>query len=186
MGVQLTAPASYVFLSAAEAPAGAAAPSGYSAMATSCVTCHGSNGQGVDPIFPEIRHTPPDFFKAVVRAGRKDHKGDPTGMLAFDATKISDADLEAVSAWLVGLPKPTTGEGLYRSMCGNCHGPKMATGGGSPIKIQGASIANVDKFVRMGGSGTDVNDRLKYMPKYDTTLLTDAELTLIKQFIGAI
>ena len=80
----------------------------------------------------------------------------------------------------------TTGPGLYKSMCGNCHGPMTPTGGGSPIKIQGATKANVDKFVRMGGSGTDVNDRLKYMPKYDTTLLTEMELTLIKEFIGAI
>ncbi|RYZ03435.1 MAG: c-type cytochrome [Myxococcales bacterium] len=185
VGVQLTGPAAYTLLTAAEAPAGAAAPAGYTAATTSCATCHGANGQGVDFLAPEIRHTPADFFKGVVRAGRKDHTGAPTGMTSFGMDKITDADLDAVSAWLIGLPKPTTGEGLYHSMCANCHGPKMPTGGGSPIKIQGASIANVDKFVRMGGSGTDVNDRLKYMPKYDTTLLTEEELGKIKMFIGA-
>ncbi len=184
VGMQLTGSAAYTILTAAEAPAGAAAPAAYAAA--TCQTCHGANGQGTDLLAPEIRHTPSDFFKGVVRAGRKDHTGAPTGMIVYGADKITDADLDAVAVWLQGLPKPTTGEGLYRSMCGNCHGPKMGTGGGSPIKIQGATIANVDKFVRMGGPGTDVNDRKTYMPKYDTTLLTDAELTLIKQFIGAI
>lgn len=185
VGVQLTGIPAYTILTAAEAPAGAAPPAAYNGAAI-CGTCHGMNAQGTDGLAPEIRHTPAAFFKGVVRAGRKDHTGAITGMAAFPATSISDADLDAVSAWVLALPKPTTGEALYHSMCGNCHGPKMATGGGSPIKIQGATVANVDKFVRMGGTGTDVNDRKTYMPAYDTTLLTDAELTLIKQFIGAI
>jgi mono/diheme cytochrome c family protein len=185
MGVQLTGTNAFTLLTAAEAPAGTAAPDVYNGATTFCGLCHGMNGEGTNGLAPEIRHTPADYFKGVVRAGRKDHTGKDTGMTAYGADKITDADLDSVAAWLNGLPKPTTGEGLYRSMCGNCHGPMTPTGGGSPIKIQGASIANVDKFVRMGGSGTDVNDRLKYMPKYDATLLTNEELNLIKTFIGA-
>lgn len=183
MGVQLTGLDAYTFLTAAEAPASATpAPSGYDSGG--CKTCHGDNGEGRTPLGPEIRHTPAPFLKGVVRAGRKDYKGDDTGMIAFTTMQISDADLDAVSQWLLAAPKPTTGDGLYHSMCGNCHGPMQPTGGGSPISIKGASIADVDKYVRMG-NGTDVNDRKMYMPAYDTTLLTDAELTLIKGFIGA-
>lgn len=182
MGMQLIGTAAYTILTSAEAPAGAAAPPTGTA---SCGTCHGANGQGVDNLAPEIRHTPTDYMKGVVRAGRKDHTGAATGMAAFTTTVISDAELDAFATWAAGLPKPTTPEGLYRSMCGNCHGPKMPTGGGSPIKIQGVASARVDMFVRNGGTGTDVNDRLKYMPKYDTTLLTEEELGKIKMFIGA-
>lgn len=183
MGVQLDPPAYYVALTGADAMAGAAAPAAY--MANGCNACHNPNGEG-NIVGPEIRFTPKEYFTAAVRTGRKDYKGTQTAMLPVAADKLTDADLDAISAWLNGLPKPTTGQGLYKAMCGNCHGPMMPTGGGSPIKIQGATVANVDKFVRMGGTGTDVNDRLKYMPKYDTTLLTDAELTMIKTFIGAI
>lgn len=184
VGVQLMGTDGYVILTAAEAPAGPAAPAAYTSGPT-CSTCHGDKGQGTDFLAPEIRFTPKDFFVAAVRNGRKNFKGEQTGMLNYPADKLSDADLESISAWLLSLPKPTDGAGLYHAMCGNCHGPKMPTGGGSPINIKGASLANVDKYVREGGSGTDVNDRMKYMPKFDMTLLTAEELTKIKAFIEA-
>jgi mono/diheme cytochrome c family protein len=185
-GTAIKGASGYVYLSSADAPAGSAAPPIYSAMSTTCSTCHGVNAEGFNGAFPEIRFTPKEYLKAVVRGGRKDIDGKDTGMAAFDATKISDADLELVATWVTGLPKPTTGEGLYKAMCGNCHGPTTPTGGGSPIKIQGAPAADVDKYVRMGnGTIADYNNRKEYMPAYDTTLLTDAELALIKTFIGA-
>lgn len=183
VGMQLRGPAAYTILTTAEAPVGASAPPAFSG-ANICSTCHGANGQGVDQLAPELRSMPVDYFKQVVRNGRKDVDGKDTGMAAFTADKLPDADLEAMATWAAGLPKPTDGKGLYRSMCGNCHGPMNPTGGGSPIKIQGASLANVDKFVRMG-NGTDFNNRKEYMPKYDTTLLSETELTAIKTFIGA-
>jgi mono/diheme cytochrome c family protein len=181
MGVQLKGPAAYTILSTADAPTGTAAPAAYG---STCGLCHGPAAQGTDQLAPEIRFTPTDYFKAVVRGGRKDVDGAATGMAAFTTAMISDTDLDAVAAWLNGLPKPTTPDGLYKAMCGNCHGPKMPTGGSAPISIQGAAIADVDKYVRMG-NGTDFNNRKEYMPKFDTTLLTEAELGMIKTFIGA-
>jgi mono/diheme cytochrome c family protein len=185
VGVQLKGSDAFTYLTATEAPAGAAAPGAFSANA--CASCHGAGAQGTPDLLlgPEIRFTPTDFLKGVVRNARKDVDGMATGMVAFKPETVSDADLDAIAAWLLSLPKPTDGAGLYHAMCGNCHGPKMPTGGGSPINIKGDSIANVDKFVRMGGSGTDVNDRMKYMPKFDTTLLSETELTMIKTYIEA-
>lgn len=182
MGVQLQPPAYYVTLTGADATAPAmTAPEGYTKGG--CNACHDANAVG-NVIGPEIRFTPKAYLTAVVRNGRNDPAGNPTAMQPIAMTTVSDAELDAVGTWLNGLPKPATGPGLYKAMCGNCHGPMTPTGGSAPITIQGATIANVDKFVRMG-SGTDVADRKKYMPAYDTTLLTDAELTLIKTFIGA-
>lgn len=177
-GVQLQSPAYHVMLSGADATPGAAAPAVY-ATTLACAGCHGDSGQGAGQLGPDVRFVPADYAKAVIRGGRTG-----TLMVPYAASTLSDADLDAVIAWMNGLPKPMTGEGLYKAMCGNCHGPTMPTGGSAPINIQGASIANVDKFVREG-HGTDIADRKEYMPKYDTTLLTDAELTLIKTFIGA-
>jgi mono/diheme cytochrome c family protein len=180
VGVQLTGPAAFTILTDAEAPEGTAAPAGYA----TCLACHRPKGEGFDQLAPEIRHTPADFLKGVVRAGRLDHTGAMTGMGAYTTAQVSDADLDAIAAWTLSLPKPTTPEGLYHSMCGNCHGPKTPTGGGSPISIQGVSKDKLKMLVR-NGNGTNVNDRKEYMPKYDTTLLTDQELDLIGTFIGA-
>jgi len=63
------------------------------AFANNCARCHGprGEGQGTFPRIPGSRDV--DGFIALVRAG----KGN---MPAFDATKISDADLRADYAWL--------------------------------------------------------------------------------------
>ena len=143
-----------------------------------------SSGTGTASIAPEIRFTPKDYAVAVVRNGRKTPAGGDSAMTPYPATSVSDADLEAINTWQNSFPKPTTGQGLYKAMCGNCHGPSAPTGGSAPVSIQGKSKAQVAMFVR-NGFGTDVTKRAEYMPKYDTTLLTDAELALIETYLGS-
>ena len=96
---------------------------------------------------------------------------------------ITDTDLTAVISWLDGQPKPTTGQGLFLDFCGNCHG-KDGNGGIQPVKVTGETIMAVNTKVR-GGFGTDISMRNAYMPAEDVNALSDAELTLIEQFIGA-
>jgi len=184
-GIQLTGVPAYTELSGPDAPAGAAAPSGWTTG--TCSSCHGMNGEGQPQIGPEIRHVPHDYAVWVVRHGRPA----PSLMVAFPQTSadpavsaISDADLEAVITWLDGLPKPTTGQGLYKDFCGNCHGPVNPTGGAVPISIQGKPSSDIDTKVRMG-FGTDESMRNLYMPPETMTSLTDPELLLIKQFVMA-
>ena len=188
-GTQLTPPLSYVVLSGADAmPNPMAAPAAWAA--STCSTCHGPNGEGT-VIAPEVRHTPTTYAKWVVRTGRL-FMGMPTSMVAFpttspDPTKmpaISDADLDAVLNWLNTSPKPVTGLGLYKDFCGNCHGPVNPTGGNVPITIANEAITNVALKVRMG-EGTDMSMRNLYMPPHTPAELTDAELALIEQYIGA-
>jgi mono/diheme cytochrome c family protein len=157
-------------------------PAGY--KAGGCNSCHGENGEG-NIIGPEIRFTPPDYSKAIVRGGRNDPAGMPTAMVVIPTATVSDADLDATISWLNAFPKPATGEGLYKAMCGNCHGPSMATGGSAPIGIIGKTKADVSMFVR-NGNGTDFKNRKEYMPKFDATLLTEAELTLIQTYLQSI
>ena len=189
-GVQLMPTASYTLLTGADAAAGpAAAPAAWDA--SQCSTCHGPHGEGTI-VGPEIRHTPTAYATWVVRHGRPYPPPGMTVMIAFPQTTtdplnmpaISDADLTAVLAWLDGQPKPTTGQGLYKDFCGNCHGPSSPTGGIIPISIQGKPMSDIDTKVR-AGFGTDQSMRNLYMPSEDTTALTDAELLLIKQFVGA-
>jgi mono/diheme cytochrome c family protein len=187
-GIQLTPTQSYTVLSGADAlPNPTPAPAAWSAAG--CVSCHGNNGEG-NVIGPEIRHTPVDYATWVVRNGRT-FMGKPTSMVAVpptstDPTKsaITNADLMAVLAWLDGAPKPTTGQGLYKDFCGNCHGPNMGTGGNIPVNITGKMVAQITQKVRVG-EGMDPGMRNGYMPAETTAALTDAELALISTFLGA-
>jgi mono/diheme cytochrome c family protein len=188
LGVQVNPPGSYIILSATDAmPGPTPAPPAWSSA--TCSTCHGSVGQGVQSLAPEIRHVPAAYAQQVVRQGRK-FNGVQTGMVAFPMTStdplvaaITDADLTAVISWLDAQPKPTTPSGLFLDFCGNCHG-KDGNGGIQPVKVTGEPIATVNMKVRTG-VGTDISMRNAFMPPEDATALTDAELALIEQFIMA-
>ena len=185
MGTQIMYPSYFVKLIGADAAAGQPAPAGYTANA--CGSCHGPNGEGVIMVGPEVRFTPKDYAAYVVRNGRKTPvSSGPTAMQAFPAPGLSDADLDAINTWQNSFTKPTTGAGLYLAMCGNCHGPVTPSGGSAPVGIQGKTKAIVEMYVRNGGSGTDPSMRVTYMPKYDTTLLTAAELDLIQMHLGSV
>ena len=174
-GVQLAGAAAYTILSPTDAVAGpAAAPAAYS----NCGICHGPAGGGLASLGPEIRHTPTTYSTYVIRNGRPS----PSLMAAFNATVIPDAALAEIQAWLAGQPKPTTGQGLYLDYCANCHG---ATGGGGSVPVKAAMLptATITATVR-AGHGTDPAQRGTYMPAFGADMLTDAEVTLIAQFLG--
>jgi mono/diheme cytochrome c family protein len=188
-GTQLTGAAAYTVLTGADAMPGAmAAPAAWGAKG--CSTCHGPNGEGVligtTPFGPEIRHTPTAYATWVVRHGRPS----PSPMIAFPEapapmmTDISAADLTSILTWLGGQPKPMTGQGLYKDFCGNCHGPNAATGGVVPVSIVGKKMTDILQKVRTG-EGADPGMRNGYMPAEDMAALSDAEVTLISQYLMA-
>lgn len=189
-GTQLTGPAAYTVLTGADAMAGAT-PAPPQWAAKGCSTCHGPNGEGVllgtTPFGPEIRHTPTTYATWVVRHGRPA----PSAMVDFPEvptpmkTDISAADLTAILTWLAGQPKPTTGQGLYKDFCGNCHGPMTASGGAVPVNIIGKKSADILQRVRMG-EGADPGVRNSYMPAETAAELSDQEVTLISQYLMAV
>ena len=180
-GTQLQSPAYHVVLTGADVTAGPAAPGPYSAAG--CPTCHGPNGQGLNGLGPEIRFTPKDYASNVVRNGRKTPNGMISLMAAYPETSLTSADLDTINTWQNSFTKPTSGQGLYLAMCGNCHGPMTPTGGSAPVSIKGKSQVDVTMYVR-NGNGTDPAMRATYMPKFDTTLLSDAEITSIVGYLA--
>src|SRR6185369_3888245 len=90
-----------------------------------CSVCHGTNGQGVAGLGPEIRHINPTYANWVVRNGRG-------GMAKYSTTDYTDTELTEILTWLGAMPKPTTADGLYKDFCGTCHGPMNPTGGAVP------------------------------------------------------
>jgi mono/diheme cytochrome c family protein len=143
-----------------------------------CVACHATAGQGITSLAPEIRHSPLTYFNYVTRAGRPG-----SNMVAFPATMVPDADLAAIHTWLAGLPKPTTGQQLYLDFCGNCHGPD-GLGAVVPLAVTGGIKTGTMQLVRMG-HGTDPSVRKSYMPAQGPEQLSDAELGMIADFLGA-
>jgi mono/diheme cytochrome c family protein len=182
----LPAPQWFVNLTATEAPAGPApAPAAFTSLV--CSSCHKDVGQGNSILGPEIRHIDATYATWVVRTGR----GNMAPYVRTEAEKtpmaggvVTDAELTEIITWLNGQPKPTTPDGLYRDFCGNCHGPN-GTGGAVPTAIKGLSLGLFDAYVR-GGSGADPAMRNGFMPKFDDTKLTAAELQQITTFLGAV
>lgn len=169
-------PAKFIILSGPSAELSSTpAPEAYT---KNCIICHANAGQGVTLLAPEIRHSPLPYFNYVTRAGRAG-----SSMVAFAVSTVSDADLAAIHAWLAGLPKPSTGDQLYLDYCGNCHGPD-AMGSVIPLGVRGGIKAGTMQAVRMG-HGTDPGARKSYMPAAGPELLTDAELGLIADYLGA-
>lgn len=184
-GTQLQSPLYHVQLKGADAAPGQPAPAAYSAAG--CNACHGANGEGT-VVGPEIRFTPKDYAVYAVRNGRKTPSNMPSAMAAFGpgtgSGMVSDADLDAINNWQNSFTKPTTGQGLYLAMCGNCHGPTTPTGGSAPVSIKGKSQVDVAMYVRNGGSSKDPAMRATYMPQYDMTLLPENELTSIVMYLN--
>jgi cytochrome c len=71
-----------------------------------CMMCHGVDKKLVGPSLKDVAAkykgdpAAPAKLAASVRAGSKDVWG-PAPMMAIDASKISDADLDAVIAWIL-------------------------------------------------------------------------------------
>jgi mono/diheme cytochrome c family protein len=180
-GTQLQSPAYHVTLKGADAAAGQPAPAAYGSAL--CSSCHGANAEGTG-VGPEIRFTPKEYAVYAVRKGRKTPSGQDSAMFPVATTTLSDADLDAINTWQNSFPKPTGGQGLYLAMCGNCHGPTTPTGGSAPVSIKGKSQMDVAKYVREGGKGTDPAMRATYMPRFDATLVSDAEITAIVGYLN--
>lgn len=148
---------------------------------TTCSPCHGTRGEGKAMLGPEIQHPVRDFATWVVRNGRMGHPDFKSSVMAgYTEAALPKATLDGIFDWLStpALPKPTTGEALFKDFCANCHGAD-GSGGASGEGITNAPKSEIQEKVREGNGGTQYSKRTGYMPKWSTTELTDAELGLI-------
>ena len=156
------------------------APAVYGAY---CSGCHGAQGEGTAQAY-QIQQPVVGYATWVVRHGRP---GTPfeVAMPAFGESMMSVGTLDAILAWLREQPRPTDGEGLYLTYCGNCHGP---TGRGGIVRegITYDAEDEPDEVLRMvrGGSGGDrYQTRGSFMPAFDEQALTNDEVWLIVDFL---
>ena len=148
-----------------------------------CAECHGEIGEGVADKGYELQHPTREYFDWVTRNGR-DGDGFLDPMPSYDETIITPEQLEAIWDYLDTPAKPTTGEGLYADYCASCHGDD---GRGGVVGI-GAnhSEPGFTFHVQEGFPNVPFGDRAGYMPGYDASWLSTAELALMKEYLDSI
>jgi mono/diheme cytochrome c family protein len=105
-------------------------------------------------------------------------------MEGIEPEVLSDAQLETIWEWLDEPPQPTTGEGLYLDYCGNCHGAD-GTGGPTMRPILN-ELGELEDVVRSGTHLGEFEMRREYMPAYSMSVLTDAEVDLIYDYVESL
>lgn len=71
----------------------------------SCVSCHGPENQGIGHDFPDIAGQHAGYLANQLRAWQDgSRKGDPQGLMQAIALRMTDADIDAVTAWLSTQP----------------------------------------------------------------------------------
>ena len=154
--------------------------SGEDVFLENCSQCHGADGKGTKD-GPTILSPVKPFATYVIRHGRGIEMGFPTGMDAWDTTKLSDEELNAVLDWLSSAPKPTTGPELYGRFCINCHGANARSGRVGKNIV--SEVGELTIKVRYGHGGTLYGARTSYMPAWGTDVLTDADLSVLRSYI---
>lgn len=86
-------------------PAAAPAPAGNSAAgktkSAACAACHGADGRGTTPLFPNLNGQKPDYLMVQLKAFRDGKRTDPT--MAPMAMALSDQDIADLAAFYGGL-----------------------------------------------------------------------------------
>jgi mono/diheme cytochrome c family protein len=150
-----------------------------------CAPCHGPEGEGTELAYA-LQHPVRDYSTWVVRNGRPGIEFPGTVMAAYGPGTASDATLEEVWDYLDSFPQPTTGEGLFLDYCRNCHG-EDASGGVTGVDLREAdALAEIFEQVREGDGDGNFAARDEFMPAFDTTRLSDAEVQLIADHIASL
>ena len=109
------------------------------ARSATCAACHGSEGNSVNPAWPNIAGQHAGYTAATLRAFREGKRQD--ALMTSQAMLLSEDDIDNIAVYFEGLPaaaqsvgNPSTvdrGEALYRggdaengiAACIACHGP---------------------------------------------------------------
>ncbi len=83
------------------AAAAADLPSGRQLSEASCAACHGHNGIGIIPLYPNLAGQKSEYVIAQLRAFRDGSRQNP--IMSPMATHLSDSDIESVAMYFASL-----------------------------------------------------------------------------------
>lgn len=166
--------------------------------ATTCVACHGLNGNSVNPVWPSLAGQHPEYTLRQLQAFKKGERKDP--LMTPMAAPLSEDDMEDLAAYYAkqtptGLEaepsKVSLGQRLYRggnaqldvAACSACHGP---SGSGNPLAMypsikgqQAAYVAAQLKAYRAGTRQTDQNQMMRTV----ASLLNDEQIDALASYV---
>ncbi|MEO8443461.1 MAG: cytochrome c [Gammaproteobacteria bacterium] len=71
---------------------------------TTCLACHGANGIGIIPLYPNLAGQKAEYLEVQLRAYRSGERKNP--IMAPMSASLSDADIRAVAAYYSTLRNP--------------------------------------------------------------------------------
>lgn len=78
-----------------------------------CVSCHGYNGRGADPVYPKIGQQKFVYLVNQLNNWRSGTRtNDPLGQMRAVAKHLSDDDINNVATFLTQAPESTSGDGM--------------------------------------------------------------------------
>jgi cytochrome c553 len=86
---------------------------GIEGKVTACITCHGFNGRGADPVYPKIGEQKYVYLTAQLAHWRDGSRAnDPMGQMRAVAKNLTDADINDAATYLTHAPESSGGDGM--------------------------------------------------------------------------
>lgn len=80
---------------------------------TACISCHGYNGRGADPVYPKIGQQKYNYLVNQLTHWREAARtNDPMGQMRAVAKNLSDEDIINVATFLSQAPDSSAGDGM--------------------------------------------------------------------------
>jgi cytochrome c553 len=168
------------------------------AKSTTCVACHGVDGNSVNPEWPKLAGQQPEYIVKQLQAFKSGARKNP--LMSPMAAPLSDQDMEDLAAYFSSQTtkggesepsKVSAGQRLYRGgdaathtpACLACHGPN---GRGNPpalypsIRGQHATyVAAQLRAYKTGARATDQNQMMRNV----ATSLSDEQIDAVASYV---
>jgi len=170
------------------------------AKAITCTACHGSAGNSVNPLWPNIAGQGAPYLLTQLQAFKAGTRSDP--LMTSQAMLLSDQDMADLAAYFESLPSAAQAvanpalvdkaEALYRggdvsdqiAACIACHGP---TGRGNPAAnypaIAGQHSAYAAKQLRDYATGARKSDGKTRMMRDIAAKLSEDEIVALASYV---
>jgi len=176
------------------------------AKAITCAACHGTTGNSVNPLWPNIAGQNANYLVAQIKAFQPGADGEPATrsdpLMTSMALPLSDQDIRDLAVYFESLPSAANSvqdaatvaraEALYRggkkdsaaSACLACHGP---TGRGNPAAtypaLHGQHAAYTAKQLRDYASGKRTSDGNTRIMRDIAARLSEDDIVAIASYV---
>jgi cytochrome c553 len=165
---------------------------------TTCVACHGVDGNSVNPEWPSLAGQHPEYIVKQLKAFKSGTR--QNALMSPMAAGLSDQDMDDLAAYFssqtangleAAADKVDAGQRLFRggdpehgiAACSSCHGP---TGHGNPAalypSIRGQHSTYVEAQLKAYRSGTRQTDQNQMM-RGVTQSMTDEQIAAVAAYV---